>query len=372
MRTKITLRTVAQMPSNSVLWDNTIHGFNARKQRSETVTFSVFYRTKDQVQRWHKIGHHGVFTPEQARREAARILRAVAVGEDPSAERHALRNSMSISQLCDDYVADMQSGKVNGKKASTIRSDMSRVKQHLKPKLGKFKVATISPDQIEDFMNSLSMGSAKRVMDLLGVIFSYAIKRKLRKDNPVRGIETPPDVKRMRRLSNGEYKQLWKAINSGATHQIASDIFLMLTITGWRSGEVKSLKFSELDLERKTAILGDTKTGVSVRPLSSAAIEIIKRQEANGVYVFEYHGKLLGHLTPHWKKFAMPSDIVPHTLRHSFASLAADLGYADHTISGLLGHSRQGITSRYLHLGDKALIEAADSVAQETLRLMQG
>jgi integrase len=68
----------------------------------------------------------------------------------------------------------------------------------------------------------------------------------------------------------------------------------------------------------------------------------------------------------------MPDDVTPHVLRHSFASLAADMGLPDHTISGLLGHARQGITSRYMHLGDKALLDAADLVANETLRLMQG
>jgi hypothetical protein len=53
------------------------------------------------------------------------------------------------------------------------------------------------------------------------------------------------------------------------------------------------------------------------------------------------------------------------------ASLAADLGVPDHTISGLIGHKGRGMTSRYLHLGDKALLDAADLMAQETLRLMQ-
>ena len=67
----------------------------------------------------------------------------------------------------------------------------------------------------------------------------------------------------------------------------------------------------------------------------------------------------------------MPDDVTPHVLRHAFASLGADLGLPDHTISGLLGHSRQGIASRYLHLGDKALLEASDLVANETLRLMR-
>jgi len=66
----------------------------------------------------------------------------------------------------------------------------------------------------------------------------------------------------------------------------------------------------------------------------------------------------------------MPSDVTPHTLRHSFASLAGDMGLSDSTIAGLLGHSRQSITSRYIHL-DKALVAAADAVANETLRLMR-
>jgi integrase len=119
--------------------------------------------------------------------------------------------------------------------------------------------------------------------------------------------------------------------------------------------------------------LGDTKTGVSVRPLSSAAVEIIKRQPVkNGQFVFEHkYAKPITNLTPWWNKLGMSGDITPHVLRHSVASLGADLGLPDHTISGLLGHARRGITSRYLHLGDKALLEASDLVANETLRLMQ-
>jgi integrase len=34
----------------------------------------------------------------------------------------------------------------------------------------------------------------------------------------------------------------------------------------------------------------------------------------------------------------LPADITPHVPRHSFASLAADLGYNEPTIATLLGH----------------------------------
>jgi integrase len=104
--------------------------------------------------------------------------------------------------------------------------------------------------------------------------------------------------------------------------------------------------------------------------LSSATIDIIKKQSRDGEYVFAHHGKPFQNIHPHWYKLKMPEDVTQHTLRHSFASLAADMGYSDNVIAGMLGHVRSSITSRYVHL-EKALIEASDAVAAETLRLMQ-
>jgi integrase len=105
----------------------------------------------------------------------------------------------------------------------------------------------------------------------------------------------------LRRLSADEYAQLWDALQKGDV--MTADMFLLIAVSGWRSGEVRLLKRSEVDLERRVAILGDTKTGLSVRPLSTAAVEIIKRQPEKGPYVFEYrHGKPISNLTPWWKK----------------------------------------------------------------------
>ena len=109
---------------------------------------------------------------------------------------------------------------------------------------------------------------------------TWAVKRKLRPDNPVRGIEKPRDTKRLRRLSELEYGQLWQVI-SAANPTIAS-VIKMLGVTGFRSGEARFLKWSEVDLSRQMAILEDTKTGQSIRPLSKIAVEIIEAQPRNG------------------------------------------------------------------------------------------
>ena len=105
--------------------------------------------------------------------------------------------------------------------------------------------------------------------------------------------------------------------------------------------------------------------------LSDAAIDIIKRQPpTNREYVFALQGRPFSNIHPHWHKLEMPNGVTQHTLRHSFASLAADLGLADSTIAGLIGHKQQSITSRYLHL-DKTLVTSANIVAAETLKLMR-
>jgi hypothetical protein len=184
MLTKIRAKTVAAMQPNTILWDKEVRGFNARRQFSNVVTYSVIYRTTDGVQRWHKIGRHPVLTPNLARKQAIHILRDVALGNDPSGERQAERKSMTVAQLCDAYVQDMTSDKINGKKLTTIKSDISRIKNNIIPQLGHYKVATITSDQIELFMNAQSRGSARRVVALAGSIFSFAVKRKLRFDNP--------------------------------------------------------------------------------------------------------------------------------------------------------------------------------------------
>ena len=370
MSEKIGIKTILSMKPNTIIWDATVKGFNARRQKSEAVTFSVYYRTLDGQQRWHRVGRFGVWTPEQARKEAQRILRARDLGEDPSGARMALRNLPTMAELLAEYEADMVARRINRKKNTTIKADQSRIKIYIAPHLGKLKVANVTQADVSTFMQQLSPGSAKRIIGLTSGIFTYAIKKGLRETNPCRGLELPPDRKRLRRLSVAEYPLLWSILAND--RHVTSEIFLFLALTGWRSGEARLLKYSELDMDRRIATLADSKTGQSVRPLSRAAIDVIQRQPRASEFVFPLrNGKPVTNLTPYWNKLGIDKTITPHVFRHSFASLAADMGVSDHLISGMLGHSRQNITSRYMHLSDRALIETADKVAEATLKLMR-
>ncbi|MEE4209264.1 MAG: tyrosine-type recombinase/integrase, partial [Parvularcula sp.] len=97
----------------------------------------------------------------------------------------------------------------------------------------------------------------------------------------------------------------------------------------------------------------------------------------SGSYVFPGQGddNAVGNFPQNWKKLLGPSplfDVTPHVLRHSFASIANDLGFTEITIAALIGHAKGSVTSRYVHTLDSTLIMAADTVSGYVTALLKG
>ena len=406
-RKRIGKRDVAMMASGSIIWDSGIVGFGVRRQRGEGVVYIVKYRTAEGRQRWHTIGRDGSpWTPDMARDEARRILGEVAKGIDPAREREDKRKAATVAELCERYLADAEAGRllVRGgrpKRPLTLASDRGRIEGHIVPLLGRVAVKSVTRRDVERFMHAVAEGKsartrkgkprgvsnvrggrgvATRTIGLLGAILAYAVERGLRDDNPAHGIRKFAENKRERRISDAEYADLGRALRAadGATWPPAVACLRFLALTGWRSGEALALRWQDIDLARRVAVLAATKTGRSVRPLSHAACDLLAAlpRLGDGRLVFPAtrgDGVMAG-----FKGFArrilalgnLPRDITPHILRHSFASTAADLGHSELAIASLLGHRLGSVTARYTHAADAVLLAAADAVARRILDLM--
>ncbi|HEY7297222.1 MAG TPA: site-specific integrase [Xanthobacteraceae bacterium] len=408
VRSRIGLRQVRSLEPGETIWDPSLPGFGARRQISPAVSYILFYRTKEGRQRWFTIGKHGApWTPETARDEAKRLLGEVAHKRDPAAEKRAARNAQTVAELCDAYLADADAGRLvtrrrTQKKASTLAIDKGRISRHIKPLLGQLKVAAVTREDVEGFMHDVAQGktasntktkprglarvrggkgAANRAVGLLGAIFTYAVRRRMRPDNPVHGVVRPADGRRDRRLTDAEYRALGSALRNAEAASIwppAIAVARFLAVSGWRSGEALALRWDEIDLARRTAILNDTKTGRSLRPLSHAGCDVMRSLSRSGDLVFPATrgtgDTVMSGFKKLWKRIAklggLPPEVTPHVLRHSFASLAADLGYSEPVIAALVGHQGRSTTSRYLHSADAVLLAAADAVADRTAELM--
>ncbi len=224
-------------------------------------------------------------------------------------------------------------------------------------------------------------GTATRTLGLLGAIFAYAVRQRMRPDNPCSLVVKFADNRRDRRLNDDEYAALGTALRQAETEgkmwPPAVAMTRLLALTGWRTGEVLTLQWSKLNIAKRTARLGDTKTGASVRPLSKHTCEVLKALPGMGDRVFPASrggADMLLHFKKFWPKIAklagLPAEVTPHVLRHSLASLAADLGYSELAIAALLGHQAGSVTARYTHHADAVLLAAADAVANRTAELM--
>jgi integrase len=404
---RIGLRDLKALGPNQEIWDGAVTGFGARRRSGTAVAFVLMYRNAEGRFKRYTIGKVGSpWTPNTARLEAVRLLGEVAKGGDPAADKQNQRKAETVAQLCDLYLADAEAGRVLGrsgkpKKPGTIAFDRGAIEGHIKPLLGSRTVVSVTKADIERFMHDVAAGKtastrktkprgvsrvrggrgiATRVVGLLGAIFTYAVDHRMRPDNPVSRVRKYAEGRRERRLSDDEYMRLGEGLRAAeaAIWAAAVECMRFLALTGWRAGEALSLRWRDVDLARRVAVLSDTKSGRSVRPLSNLACDALRRMTwtRNDALVFPASrgdGAMSG-----FKRFSrrivamagLPREVTPHVLRHSFASLAADLGLSEPTIGAMIGHKGHSVTSRYMHGADGVLLAAADQVARRTGELM--
>lgn len=406
MRARITKRAVdAARPGkrDTFYWDDSTTGLGLKVTPAGKKTYVLQYRIHGRVRRY-TIGKHGSpWTPEQARDEAVRLLGQVAAGIDPAALKAALRRegkaAKTVAQLCDLYVAE----DCATKKPSTLAADKGRIERHIKPLLGRLRVKNVTDADVARFLGAIAVGhtaadiktgphgraivkggkgAATRATGLLGAIFSYAVRQKMRPDNPVHGVKRFKGHSSQRFLSDAELARLGEAMAEAereGVNPVAIAALRLLCLSGMRKTEVLSLEWQHVDFDHGCLRLADSKTGEKVVPVGAAVLALLTdlpRVERNP-YVFpgekmDSHFVGLPKIWLRIRKDAGLSNFRLHDLRHSFASVGASGGHSLLVLGELLGHRTPRTTARYAHLSDSPVRAAADRIAGEIASAMNG
>jgi integrase len=384
----------AAQPSTSeyIIWDAAISGFGIKITPAGNKIFLLYYRTKTNRQRKPTIGKYGSLSVDAARTIAQQWLGKIASGEDVSAERIKAKRSETIANLCDRYIVEYAEVY---KKPRSVVTDKANIENHVLPLIGNLKVTEVTRADMHRLKDDISKGKSarklkarprgrrqikggqgisNRVLALMSKMFACAVDWELRPDNPALGIRKFKEQRRDRFLDGDEIyrltKTLTKADNELLEYPSAVNAIRMLLYTGLRLTEVTLLKWENVNFDRGTICLKDSKTGGRIVPLNGLALKVVEKQRehSSGNLVFEsIRNDAPIALTRPWYRIRKIAEIDQsanlHCLRHTFASWAVMNGQSLPQVGALLGHKSAHTTLRYAYHATDALRSYSEQTA---------
>jgi len=358
------------------LWDQEVKGFALRVYPSGVKSYMIQYRAAGRTRKF-TLGKHGILTPDEARKLAREHLVYVTKGGNPTEDKRTYSQAPRLSVLCKRFMDEHV--KLNCK-PSTIKEYQRCIDIFIDPALGTFKAQDITRVDVANLhhANRSRPYQANRVLGVLSKLFNLAEEWGLRPDgsNPTRHVKKYPEKKRERYLDPKEIKKLWQVMEQRQTEKLETSYmiaaFKTLLLTGCRLGEIQTLKWDYI--QGNAFKLPDSKTGAKKVYVGQHVLVIlsgIDRVKDNPyVFVGTKEGGYITDYQKPWRRIRIDAgidDVRIHDLRHTFASYAVSGGETLHMTGNLLGHSQAQTTSRYAHLADAPMHEAADRVVNSLI-----
>ena len=358
------------------------------------------------------IGKHGKVTADGARKGAHRIFDAVRAGKDPVAERRAYIDAPLVNDLLDRYIAEH----VEKRNRPRTQEEIKRlVERHIRPQLGRHKVAAVTGRDIEKLHRALDATprQANFVLSVCSKVFNLAELWEMRQNNsnPCSKIKRNDENQRERFLSGPELGRLGATLRLAETKglpwgidprtvkskhmvkpenrrtlyaRVTTSAIELLLFTGCRLSEVLNLLWDQVNFERGVITLTETKTGKTpqVVVINAPALQVLrvlekaKKEEEKKATASTWvlpsttdasRPLSKAAIEAAWQKIrhaAKFDDVRLHDLRHTVGTYAGQSGANAFLVRDLLRHKNLAMTSRYVNRADDPVRTLSDLVGE--------
>ncbi|MFZ2308515.1 MAG: integrase family protein [Rhodoferax sp.] len=414
------VKSVTPMPGESQTFymDDELTGFGLRVSFTKKVFYLQMRVGRKVLKR--KIGEYGPMTVDQARKGALQVKAQLLDGKDPYTERNRGASNASLEELFDEYTQEVEHrpnttksiesakrhfGALEGQAFKTKPNGRSAEKiELLKVKLPSWlnrPYREITQDDVLARFDIVSRMVPKRRLSknpqpitrtsnqhfkYLQAAYNYAIsKYQLSRSgffNPVGILKTARRWSRINRRSgfldtNKPYFVTWWQACETLEPSVVGDYILFSLITGSRSIESATLRWTDVDLKKDSMVFRNTKNGQDYTfPIAPLARIILQRRlkEKINDFVFGYADSAKGHVVcpPQYHIKLVRAECgehwAMHDLRRTFTTAMTLLNVHAFTISHLMKHSmNSSMTLSYAPPTRDQLLEALTKLEQHLL-----
>ena len=253
--------------------------------------------------------------------------------------------------MCERYIGELPDYPVKQHGVKRTKSPVGVNWQHR-------KLSSIKAEEVRKLHTAVgkirSSSTANQIVDLLSALYNKAREwGEFSAPSPTDGTKFFEEVERDRFLQSGEMPRFWKELDEEPAEDFRDYVMLSI-LTGARSGNVRAMRWSDIDLHAGEWRVPDTesKNRLPLRiVLVPEAIEVLERRREGSLvpWVFPANSAS-GHMTSARKRWAALlkraeiADLRFHDLRRSLGSWQARTGVSLLIIGKSLGHKSHQAT----------------------------
>jgi len=308
---------------------------------------------------------------------------------------YAKQENITVGNWFNTWITEYKMPSV---KRGTVSVYQEHYRCYIEKPMGKKRLKDIRPEHIQKLYNDLhKSGYSRNTIELTAVVLSgmykQAVRNKIISDNPVPFATLPrATAEKERRVMSVEEQKTYLEY---AKDSYLYELFELALSTGMRSGELRGLRWSDIDFDSRIIYIKHSlnyvgnkydldlpKTTSSTRdiPMLDNVFSILKRTKS-------HQAELRLMLGEKWKtiegleslvftsEFGFPMNrdrlklevnsivkkinsngisfehITPHTFRHTFATRCIENGMQPQVLKTILGHSKLSMTmDLYAHV----------------------